>query len=181
MLPGSGKLELTGNLGDVMKESARAAVSYIRSRVDALGIDPDFYKNSDIHIHFPEGAVPKDGPSAGITVTMALISALTGAPVRSDVAMTGEITLRGRILPIGGLREKTMAALRAGVKTVIIPAENEPDLKEIDQTVRAALHFVPVDHADAALDVALLRGELHETMPLPAPVPAAKGGKPIRV
>ena len=181
VLPGSGKLELTGNLGDVMKESARAAVSYIRSRVDALGIDPDFYKNSDIHIHFPEGAVPKDGPSAGITVTMALISALTGSPVRSDVAMTGEITLRGRILPIGGLREKTMAALRAGVKTVIIPAENEPDLKEIDQTVRAALHFVPVDHADAALDVALLRGELHETMPLPAPVPAAKGGKPIRV
>ena len=181
VLPGSGKLELTGNLGDVMKESARAAVSYIRSRVDALGIDPDFYKNCDIHIHFPEGAVPKDGPSAGITVTMALISALTGAPVRGDVAMTGEITLRGRILPIGGLREKTMAALRAGVKTVIIPAENEPDLKEIDQTVRAALHFVPVDHADAALDVALLRGELHETMPLPSPVPAPKSRKAIRV
>ena len=181
VLPGTGKLELTGNLGDVMKESARAAVSYIRSRTEALGIDPDFYKNTDIHIHFPEGAVPKDGPSAGITVTMALISALTGTPVRSDVAMTGEITLRGRILPIGGLREKTMAALRAGVKTVILPAENEPDLQEIDQTVRAALHFVPVDHADAALDVALLRGELHETMPLPAPVPSGKGGKPIRV
>ena len=181
VLPGSGKLELTGNLGDVMKESARAAMSYIRSRAEMLGIDPDFYKNSDIHIHFPEGAVPKDGPSAGITVTIALISALTGTPVRSDVAMTGEITLRGRVLPIGGLREKTMAALRAGVKTVIIPAENEPDLQEIDQTVRQQLHFVPVDHADAALDVALLRGELHETMPLPAAVPAAKGREPIRV
>ena len=181
VVPGSGKLELTGNLGDVMKESARAALTYIRSRAELLGLDPDFHKNSDIHIHFPEGAVPKDGPSAGITVTIALISALTGTPVRSDVAMTGEITLRGRVLPIGGLREKTMAALRAGVKTVIIPAENEPDLAEIDQTVREKLRFVPVDHADAALDVALLRGELHETMPLPAPVPAAKGREPIRV
>ena len=181
VVPGSGKLELTGNLGDVMKESARAAMTYIRSRAERLGIDPDFYKNNDIHLHFPEGAVPKDGPSAGITVTIALISALTGTPVRSDVAMTGEITLRGRVLPIGGLREKTMAALRAGVKTVIIPAENEPDLQEIDQTVRQQLHFVPVDHADAALDVALLRGELHETMPLPAAVPAAKGREPIRV
>ena len=181
VIPGSGKLELTGNLGDVMKESARAAMTYIRSRAERLGIDPDFYKNNDIHLHFPEGAVPKDGPSAGITVTIALISALTGTPVRSDVAMTGEITLRGRVLPIGGLREKTMAALRAGVKTVIIPAENEPDLQEIDQTVRQQLHFVPVDHADAALDVALLRGELHETMPLPAAVPAAKGREPIRV
>ncbi len=181
VLPGSGKLELTGNLGDVMKESARAAVSYIRSRAEVLGIDPDFYKNDDIHIHFPEGAVPKDGPSAGITVTIALISALTGTPVRGDVAMTGEITLRGRILPIGGLREKTMAALRAGVKTVILPSANEPDLEEIDQTVRAGLNFVPVDHADAALDVALLRGELHETMPLPAASVPAKGRKQIRV
>ena len=180
VLPGSGKLELTGNLGEVMKESAHAALSYIRSRTDALGIEEDFYKTKDIHIHFPEGAVPKDGPSAGITVTMALISALTGTPVRSDVAMTGEITLRGRVLPIGGLREKTMAALRAGVKTVIIPAENESDLEEIDQTVRQQLHFVPVEHADAALDVALLRGEKHETMPLPS-IPAAQSRKPIRV
>ena len=156
VLPGSGKLELTGNLGDVMKESARAAMTYIRSRAEMLGIDPDFYKNNDIHIHFPEGAVPKDGPSAGITVTIALISALTGRPVRSDVAMTGEITLRGRVLPIGGLREKTMAALRAGVKTVIIPADNEPDLEEIDQTVRQQLQFVPVEHADEVLDLALI-------------------------
>ncbi len=157
VVPGSGKLELTGNLGDVMKESARAAVSYIRSRAQTLGVDPDFYKNNDIHIHFPEGAVPKDGPSAGITVCIALLSALTGAPVRSDVAMTGEITIRGRVLPIGGLREKTMAAMRAGVKTVIIPADNEADLAEIDQTVRAALNFVPTDHVDKVLDVALVR------------------------
>ena len=155
VVPGSGKLELTGNLGDVMKESARAAVTYIRSRADILGIDPEFYKNKDIHIHFPEGAVPKDGPSAGITICIALISALTGIPARRDIAMTGEITLRGRILPIGGLREKTMAALRNGVNTVIIPADNEPDLKEIDQTVRRALNFVTTDHVDKILDVAL--------------------------
>ncbi len=156
VMPGSGKLELTGNLGEVMKESARAGLSYIRSRAEALGIDPEFYKTSDIHIHFPEGAVPKDGPSAGITVTLAVISALTKRPVRSDLAMTGEITLRGRVLPIGGLKEKTMAALRAGVKTVIIPSENEADLKEIDQDVRAALNFITTDHIDKILDFALL-------------------------
>ena len=158
VVDGSGRLELTGNLGDVMKESARAAMTYIRSRAGVLGIEHDFYKTKDIHIHFPEGAVPKDGPSAGITVTIALISALTGAPVRHDVAMTGEITLRGRVLPIGGLREKTMAAMRAGVKTVIIPADNEADLENIDQTVRRALEFVPTDHVDKVLDVALIRG-----------------------
>ena len=154
-LPGTGKLELTGNLGDVMKESAHAAISYIRSRADKLGIDAEFYKNCDLHIHFPEGAVPKDGPSAGITICIAAISALTGATVRRDVAMTGEITLRGRILRIGGLKEKTMAAMRAGVKTVIIPAENEPDLEEIDQTVRAALNFITADNVDGILDIAL--------------------------
>lgn len=152
---GSGKLELTGNLGDVMKESAHAAVSYIRSRADMLCVDPQFYKNRDIHIHFPEGAIPKDGPSAGIAITIAVISALTGAYVRRDLAMTGEITLRGRILPIGGLKEKTMAALRAGVKTVIIPAGNESDLEEIDQTVRRALHFVTASHIDNVINVAL--------------------------
>lgn len=150
---GSGKIELTGNLGDVMKESARAAITYIRSRADKLGIDPDFYKNKDIHIHFPEAAVPKDGPSAGITMCIAVISALSGRPVRGDIAMTGEISLRGRVLPIGGLREKTMAALRAGVKTVIIPKENEADLEEIDQLVRKQLNFVAVDHADQVLDL----------------------------
>ena len=154
VIPGSGRLELTGNLGDVMKESARAALTYIRSRADRLGIDPMFYKEKDIHIHFPEGAVPKDGPSAGITICIALISALTGTPVRRDLAMTGEITLRGRILPIGGLKEKTMAALRTGITTVIIPAENEKDLEEIDQTVRSALNFITADHVDRILDIA---------------------------
>ena len=157
VVEGGGHLELTGNLGDVMKESCKAAITYIRSRADKLGIDPDFYKNRDIHIHFPEGAVPKDGPSAGITITIGVISALTGIPVRRDLAMTGEMTLRGRILPIGGLKEKTMAALRAGVSTVIIPSENEPDLDEIDQSVRERLKFVTADHLDAILDIALNR------------------------
>lgn len=165
VMEGSGHLELTGNLGDVMKESAKAALSYIRSRADMLGIDPDFYKKKDIHIHFPEGAVPKDGPSAGITMTIAMISALTGRPVRHDIAMTGEISLRGRVLPIGGLREKTMAALRAGVKTVIIPAENESDLEKIDQLVRKQLNFVPTEHVDNILNLALV-GRGDEDLPL---------------
>ncbi len=155
VLDGSGRLELTGNLGDIMKESARAAESYIRSRAKELCIDPEFYKNNDIHIHFPEGAIPKDGPSAGITIAVALISALTGRAVRRDVAMTGEITLRGRILPIGGLKEKTMAAFRYGIKTVVIPLENEPDLEEIDPTVKNALNFIAADHIDNILDLVL--------------------------
>ncbi|WP_294511027.1 endopeptidase La [uncultured Intestinimonas sp.] len=155
VVPGTGKVELTGNLGDVMKESAKAALSYIRSRAQRLGIDEDFYKTKDIHVHFPEGAVPKDGPSAGITITTAMVSALTNTPVRQDVAMTGEVTLRGRVLPIGGLREKTMAALRNGMKTVLIPADNVGDLEEIDQTVRAALKFVPVEQVDQVLSVVL--------------------------
>lgn len=153
---GSGRFELTGNLGDVMKESAKAAVSFIRSRAVKLGVDDEFYKNRDIHIHYPEGAIPKDGPSAGITTCVAVVSALTGRPVRHDIAMTGEITLRGRVLPIGGLREKTMAALRNGVKNVIIPAGNEPDLDEIDQNVRKELNFIPVNYADEAIDAALI-------------------------
>ena len=157
VMDGTGKIELTGNLGDVMKESAKAGVSYVRSRAKQLGIDPDFYKTKDIHIHFPEGAVPKDGPSAGITMCIGLISALTGIPVRRDLAMTGEISLRGRVLPIGGLKEKTMAALRAGVHTVIIPSENEKDLEEIDQTVRRALNFVTAEHVDGILSTALVR------------------------
>lgn len=157
VVEGNGQLELTGNLGNVMKESCKAAITYIRSRADKLGIDPEFHRKRDIHIHFPEGAVPKDGPSAGITICIGVISALTGIPVRRDLAMTGEITLRGRILPIGGLKEKTMAALRAGVSTVIIPAENEPDLDEIDQDVRARLKFVTADHVDSILDIALNR------------------------
>ncbi len=157
VMDGTGKLELTGNLGDVMKESARAALTYIRGRATELGIDPEFYKNKDIHIHFPEGAVPKDGPSAGVTICTGLVSALAGIPVRQDLAMTGEITLRGRVLPIGGLREKTMAALRAGIHTVIIPADNEVDLADIDPTVRAALNFITASSADAVLDAALCR------------------------
>ena len=155
VVPGSGKVELTGNLGNVMKESARAAFTYIRSRAVQLGVEPNFYKEKDIHIHFPEGAVPKDGPSAGVTITTAMVSALTGIPVRGDVAMTGEVTLRGRVLPIGGLREKSMAALRNGIHTVIIPKDNESDLEEIDQTVRGALQFIPASHVDQVLANAL--------------------------
>ena len=155
VMDGTGKLELTGNLGDVMKESAHAALSYIRANCDKLGVPPDFYKTKDIHVHFPEGAVPKDGPSAGVTVCTAIVSALTGATVRRDVAMTGEISLRGRVLPIGGLKEKTMAALRHGIRTVIIPKDNERDLAEIDQTVRNALNFVTAQTIDTVLETAL--------------------------
>ena len=155
VMDGSGKLELTGNLGDVMKESAHAALSYIRANAAKLGIPADFYKTKDIHVHFPEGAVPKDGPSAGVTVCTALVSALTGATVRRDVAMTGEISLRGRVMAIGGLKEKTMAALRHGISTVIIPKDNERDLEEIDQTVRKSLNFVVASHIETVLETAL--------------------------
>ncbi len=157
VMEGSGKLELTGNLGDVMKESAHAALSYIRSNAQKLGVPSDFYKNKDIHVHFPEGAVPKDGPSAGVTVCTAIVSALTNTPVRRDVAMTGEISLRGRVMAIGGLKEKTMAALRRGITTVIIPKDNERDLEEIDQTVRSQLTFVIASTVDTVLDTALNR------------------------
>ena len=146
-----------------MKESARAALTYIRAHARELGVDPAFYKNRDIHIHFPEGAVPKDGPSAGVTICTGLVSALAEVPVRQDVAMTGEITLRGRVLPIGGLREKTMAALRAGIHTVIIPAENEPDLADIDPTVRAALNFITASRVETVLDAALCREKSDDT------------------
>ena len=155
VMDGSGKLELTGNLGDVMKESAHAALSYIRANAQKLGVAPDFYKTKDIHVHFPEGAVPKDGPSAGVTVCTAMVSALTGATVRRDVAMTGEISLRGRVMRIGGLKEKTMAALRHGIRTVIIPADNERDLEEIDQTVRRQLNFISAQHVETVLEAAL--------------------------
>lgn len=171
VVEGSGKLNLTGNLGDVMKESVQAAMSYIRSRAEKFKIAEDFYKTKDIHVHFPEGAVPKDGPSAGITVCTAMVSALTNAPVRRDIAMTGEISIRGRVLPIGGLKEKTMAALRHGVKTVIIPKENEKDLAEIDQTVRKALNFLLVEHVDALIDAALI-------FPAEEPISERKNAKP---
>ena len=162
VMDGSGKLELTGNLGDVMKESAHAALSYIRANVQKLGIAPDFYKTKDIHVHFPEGAVPKDGPSAGVTVCTAMVSALTGISVRRDVAMTGEISLRGRVMRIGGLKEKTMAALRHGIHTVIIPRDNQRDLMEIDQTVRRQLNFITAETVDTVLDAALNRNtEVH--------------------
>ena len=161
VLPGSGKFELTGNLGDVMKESCQAALTYIRGHSAELGIEEDFYKTKDIHIHFPEGAVPKDGPSAGCAITLCVASALSGRPARGDVAMTGEITLRGRVLPIGGLREKTMAALRAGIHEVLIPEGNVPDLAEIDPLVRAELHFTPVHQLDEVM-AAALRGNAAE-------------------
>ena len=164
VMEGTGKLELTGNLGDVMKESAHAALSFIRANARKLGVAEDFYKTKDIHVHFPEGAVPKDGPSAGVTVCTAMVSALTGATVRRDVAMTGEISIRGRVLPIGGLKEKTMAALRHGISTVIIPAENEKDLAEIDQTVRKSLNFITAQTAETVLDAALNRNT-QEAMP----------------
>lgn len=155
VVPGTGKIEVTGNLGTVMQESAKAAVTFVRSRANELSIDPMFYKDNDLHIHFPEAAVPKDGPSAGVTITTALVSALTEAPVRHDVAMTGEVTLRGRVLPIGGLREKTMAAYRAGIRTVVIPKDNESDLQDIEPVVREKLEFVTAEHMDTVMETAI--------------------------
>ena len=159
VLKGTGKLELTGSLGDVMQESAKAAVSYIRSKADNLPINGSFYKESDIHIHVPEGATPKDGPSAGVTIATSLVSALSGIKVRKDVAMTGEITLRGRVLPIGGLKEKSMAAYRAGIKTVVIPYDNLADLDEVDPVVKEAITFKPVKTVEAVWDIALEKDE----------------------
>lgn len=168
-MEGAGKIELTGSLGDVMKESAHIAVSLVRRIADQYGIEKDFYKTKDIHIHFPEGATPKDGPSAGVTIVTALVSALTGIPVRREVAMTGEISLRGKVMPIGGLKEKSMAAYRAGIKTVIIPKENQPDLSEFDKAVLEALNFVPVERIEEVLKAALTGPSAAE--PAPSPVP----------
>lgn len=159
VLKGSGKIEVTGSLGDVMKESSKIAVSYVRGIAEKYGINPDFYKENDLHIHAPEGAVPKDGPSAGVTMTTALVSALSGIPVRADVAMTGEIMLHGKVLPIGGLREKTMAAYKAGIKTVIIPAANKPDLEEVDDVVKEAIEFVCAERITDVLDTALINND----------------------
>jgi ATP-dependent Lon protease len=155
IMPGKGKLIITGKLGEVMQESAQAALSYVRSRARQFDIDANFYETKDIHIHVPEGATPKDGPSAGITMATSLVSALAGVPVRHDVAMTGEITLRGRVLPIGGLKEKILAAHRGKVHTVIIPEENEKELRDVPAAIRKAMVFHTVAHMDDVLRIAL--------------------------
>ncbi|ABI57628.1 endopeptidase La [Alkalilimnicola ehrlichii MLHE-1] len=175
VVPGKGKVTHTGQLGDVMKESIQAATTVVRSRADRLGLDPEFHQNKDIHIHVPEGAIPKDGPSAGIGMCTALVSALTGIPVKASVAMTGEITLRGEVLPIGGLKEKLLAALRGGIKTVLIPEENRKDLQEIPKNIKSRLKIIPVRWIDEVLDVALLRH------PEPGPQqPAEASAKPAK-
>jgi ATP-dependent Lon protease len=156
VMPGKGKLTVTGKLGDVMQESAQAAMSYVRSRADQLGISRHFYQRFDIHLHVPEGAVPKDGPSAGITMATTIASALLKIPVRKDVAMTGEVTLRGRVLPIGGLKEKVMAAHRGGIKTIIIPKENEKDIEDIPKKILKDIKLILVDHMDQVLRNALV-------------------------
>jgi ATP-dependent Lon protease len=156
-MPGKGRMTVTGNLRDVMKESISAAASYVRSRAVAFGIEPPLFDRKDIHVHVPEGATPKDGPSAGVAMVTAIVSVMTGIPVRKDVAMTGEITLRGRVLPIGGLKEKLLAAARGGIKTVLIPEENAKDLVEISETIKKHLEIVPVSRMDEVLARALVR------------------------
>jgi ATP-dependent Lon protease len=155
-VPGKGQIKTTGKLGDVMQESIQAAMSFVKARAPAYGIKPSIFARKDIHVHLPEGAVPKDGPSAGIGMVTAIISTLSGIPVRRDVAMTGEVTLRGRVLPIGGLKEKLLAALRGGIRTVLIPAENEKDIAELPAVVKDALEIIPVDHVDQVLARALV-------------------------
>jgi ATP-dependent Lon protease len=170
-VPGKGKHQMTGKLGDVMQESIKAALTVVRSRARALGIDPDFYEKVDLHLHVPEGATPKDGPSAGIGMCTAMVSVLTGIPVRADVAMTGEITLRGEVLPIGGLKEKLLAAHRGGIRTVLIPKENARDLKDIPDNIKGDLDIRPVAWIDEVLQVALT----HMPQPLPAETPPVPG------
>jgi ATP-dependent Lon protease len=154
LMPGKGSLTLTGKLGDVMKESAQAALSFIRTNYEKYGLNADFYKELDIHVHVPEGAIPKDGPSAGVTIAISMLSALTKRPVRRDIAMTGEITLRGRVLKIGGLKEKAIAAHRAHAPTVILPADNEPEIEEISEEVRKAIEFRPVSTIEEVVRIA---------------------------
>lgn len=191
ILPGTGKIQITGQLGEVMTESAQIAVSLVRSFAERYGIDPEFYKKNDIHIHAPEGAVPKDGPSAGVTMTTCLVSALSGMAVDHSVAMTGEITLHGRVLPIGGLREKSMAAYRRGIKTVFIPWDNQKDLEEIDEVVKEHVAFVPVKFVSEILDRALIKRSPVATAPalpkdkgvpedLPAAIPGSETPAPLR-
>src|ERR687890_2818679 len=180
MMPGKGKMTVTGNLRDVMKESISAAASYVRSRAVDFGVEPPMFDRRDIHVHVPEGATPKDGPSAGVAMVTAIVSVITGIPVRRDIAMTGEVTLRGRVLPIGGLKEKLLAALRGGIKKVLIPAENEKDLVEIPAAIRDGLEIVPVSHVDEVLVHALATpvvpiewSEADELAAVPAPELAA--------
>ena len=163
IMPGEGEILLTGQLGDVMKESARTGISYIRSVGKAYKISEDFFKEHDVHIHIPEGAVPKDGPSAGITMATAILSAVTGKKVRADVAMTGEITLRGRVLPIGGLKEKLLAAKSAGIKTVIVPKENMLDIEEISSEITKGLAIIPASNMDEVLKAALVKSKKQRT------------------
>jgi ATP-dependent Lon protease len=189
MVPGKGKMLFTGQLGEVMQESIQAAMTFVRSRAEAFGLDPDFHQKLDVHVHVPEGATPKDGPSAGIGMCTALVSALTRSPVRADVAMTGEITLRGEVLPIGGLKEKLLAAHRGGIAIVLIPSENEKDLVEIPDNIKGKLDIRPVRWVDEVLEIAL------ENPPRPKAVATGtqpadskprtrrapkRGGKPIR-
>jgi ATP-dependent Lon protease len=170
-MPGKGQLILTGQLGDVMKESAQAALSYIRSRGEAFQIDPEVFQKQDIHIHFPEGAIPKDGPSAGLAIATVLLSALKELPVRNTLAMTGEIDLRGEALAIGGLKEKALAALRLGIKDIIIPHANQKDLEEIDPELRQQLRFLPVKHVEEVFELALVGWKRPEAAKAP---PSAK-------
>jgi ATP-dependent Lon protease len=174
VIPGRGKLLITGKLGEVMQESAQAALSYVRSKAESLGLAPDFYRDIDIHVHVPEGAIPKDGPSAGITIATSIASALLKVPVRREVAMTGEITLRGRVLPIGGLKEKIIAAHRHQIKTVLIPRDNDKDIKEIPARILKAVELVPVEHMDEVLKKALTLDDpecLFKAPASPAPEP----------
>jgi ATP-dependent Lon protease len=161
-MPGKGTLRLTGKLGDVMQESAQAAYSYIRAHAEALGVAPDFHEHLDVHVHVPEGAIPKDGPSAGIAMATAIISALTKVPVAADLAMTGEITLLGRVLPVGGIKEKTLAAHRAGIRVLVLPDENASDLKEIPANILRELSIHLAETLDQVLDVSIHAGDVHE-------------------
>ena len=180
VVPGKGKLNQTGQLGEVMQESVQAALTVVRSRADVLGITPDFHRDKDLHIHVPEGATPKDGPSAGIAMCNAVVSALTRIPVRADVAMTGEITLRGRVLPVGGLKEKLLAAHRGGIHTVLVPEDNRKDLKEIPQHILRKLEIRPVEWIDEVLEFALTDVPRPDESVEAAASPKSEEGHPIR-
>ena len=176
LMEGKGNLQITGQIGNVMQELAQAALSFLKSRARQFGIDPEIFEQVDIHIHIPEGAIPKDGPSAGITICTALISAFTGREVLREVGMTGEITLRGRVLPVGGVREKVLAAHRAGLKTVILPKRNLKDLVDVPKRARSELNIIPVEHIDQVLEIALKPLEKKER-PAPCPGPRKKAEK----